>query len=354
MTYAARPLRLPDDRDALARLWADNLSDTRIVAAIPDRLRWLYDECPDGRVTTVLAVVQETGEVIGCGSILPRPTWVRGRRIAAGVLCDFAVSKAHRIAGAALTIQRALAEAGRAAGLELVYGYPNDKSLAVFKRVGYGVVGKTTTWVKPLRSAYKLRVQLGSRWAGGVAAVPVDLGLRARDAVLSLRGAPVTPGDGAAVERGVDGLWERARDAYVVVGEKSAAYLDWRYRRFPTAPHAVFGVSARGSDRLAAYAAYTVESGKSFVRELFADTTDGIVEALLLALGAELRSRGVDSISLSCLGDATFGARLRGAGFIQRPGERALVLRAEALADPVKAEVLDPARWFMLDGELDI
>lgn len=355
MSYAVRPLRLHEHREALGRLWAENMSDPAIASAIPDRMRWLYELGPDGPATTVLAIDAGSGQVVGCGSFFNHPTWVDGRRVRAGVLCDFAVTRAHRIAGAALAIQRALAEAGRAAGLELLYGHPNEKSVAVFKRIGYRVVGETTTWVKPLRSAYKLRAVLSRGWAAAMAAAPIDLGLRGLDLARSLRivgglrGEIVRPEDGR-----IDALWERARARYGVVGEKSSAYLGWRYGRFPTAAHQVFAVARPGEERLAAYAVYGVERGKAFLRDLFAEDLDACAEALLVLLARHLRSGGIESVSLSYVGSHAFAERLRRAGFLQRPGKRPLVLHPEGLAASPAARALDPESWFMLDGELDI
>ena len=86
MAYAATPLSLEAHREALALLWAENMSDARIASVIPGRMRWLYDQPPDGRTTTVLGVHDGTGALVGCGSFFHRPTWVNGRRVRAGVL----------------------------------------------------------------------------------------------------------------------------------------------------------------------------------------------------------------------------------------------------------------------------
>lgn len=354
MGYVATPLRLPQHREALAALWADNMSDGRIAAMTSARMRWLYEDAPEGRATTVLVLSEESGAAVGCGSLLPRRMWVGGRHVAGGVLCDFAVARAHRNAGAALTIQRALVEAGRAAGLELLFGYPNDKSLAVFKRIGYRVVGRTTTWVKPLRSGYKLRQLL--RWPGAAPLLvpPVDLSLRLVDAVRRLRRPSVDGVVLASADGRGDALWERARAAHGVTGERSDAYLDWRYRRFPTSNHTILGAVGRGADRLTGYGVFAIEDGKAFVRDLLAEPDPAALEALLLALSAHLRRCGADSVSLSYLGPPELGERLAAVGFLRRAGERSLVVHPDAVPEDLRPSVLDPARWFMLDGELDI
>lgn len=353
MTYKVVPLRLDEHREALARLWAENMIDERIASVIPRRMSWLYEPGPAGSVTTLLALHSESGEVVGCGSFFPRSVWVDGRRVRAGVLCDFVVTRAHRFAGAAIAIQRALMEAGHSAGLELFCGYPNEQAIAVFKRIGYRVVGETTNWVKPLRSGYKL--QEINRWAGPVVSLPIDLGLRVLDLARSARdGLPVRGEVIPFADRRADALWERARAAYCVVGEKSSTYLDWRYGCFVTMEHRIFGIIARGEERLAGYAVYAVKGGEAFVRDLFAERLEASAGALLLALAGHLRRQGINKVSLSYLGSPLFVERLRRAGFMRRPGKRKLVIYLEGLDESLRVRVLDPANWFMLDGELDI
>jgi hypothetical protein len=355
MTYAATQLRLDEHRDALGRLWVENLSDARIGAVVPKRMRWLYEEAPLAPATTVVCLHVESGEVVGCGSFLERATWVDGRSVRSGVLCDFAVARMHRVGGAALAIQRELVRRAAAAELELLYGYPNRRSVPVFQRLGYRAIGETTTWVKPLRSGYKLRELLPRARLSRAAAAPVDLALRALDGARSLgararyRGAPFHRPDARA-----DALWERARDQYGVVADKSSAYLDWRYRAFTTAEHRMFGLHRRSGGEFCAYAIYTVDGRTATLRDVFADRLDATAAPLLLALACHLRREGLDSITLSYVGAAPFGGLLRRLGFLRRPGTRPLVVHPDLAGEPLRTRAFDPARWFMLDGDLDI
>jgi hypothetical protein len=62
-----------------------------------------------------------------------------------------------------------------------------------------------------------------------------------------------------------------------------------------------------------------------------------------------------ESIFLSYLGDEAFGRRLQAIGFFARPHARHVIVYAPPELDAATRKiVLDPARWFMLDGELDI
>ena len=355
MAYTVTPLRLDEHRAALARLWVENMSDARIASVIPDRMRWLYEEGPEGRATTVLCLDAGSGDVVGCGSFYQRATWVGGRRLRGGVLCDFAVTPAHRIAGAALAIQRALVEAATAGGLELLYGHPNQKSLAVFKRIGYRVVGETSAWVKPLRSDKTLRGALRWKEAASLAAVPIDAALRmlerarAAGSPLHVRGELMPRADDRA-----DALWRRARAQYRIVGEQSSAYLDWRYRRFTTDEYRMFGVFPPEDGRLVGFGIYTLRDGKATLRDLFAENLGVSAEPLLLRLADHLRAQGAELLSLSYVGSPAFGEQLLSTGFLPRAARRPVVLYPLGAGADLEARLLDPTSWFMLEGELDI
>src|SRR5207253_8515414 len=98
MAYSACRMELPEHKQALVGLWKDMMNDAQIGAQAEPRARWLYHENPGGQATTVLGLQQETGEVIGCGSALPRMLVVDGKLLRAGLLGDFAVAPGHRTA----------------------------------------------------------------------------------------------------------------------------------------------------------------------------------------------------------------------------------------------------------------
>jgi hypothetical protein len=207
--------------------------------------------------------------------------------------------------------------------------------------------------VKPLHARYKLAGRLPG-WAVPLAAAPIDLALRTLDAARSVRASPRLRADGAlAPGDDTEALWQRARAQHGVVGEKSAAYLAWRYASACSGDHRFFGVRA-GDGRLAGYAVYTLAAGKAFLRDLLAEDLGGAAEGLLLALSAELRAAGVQSLALSCVAPPAFDATLRRAGFLPRPGARPLILHPEGLPERLRTRAFDRASWFMLDGELDL
>jgi len=127
------------------------MSEAGIRGVIEQRREWFYERNPLSSPVTWLAVDTTTGEIVGCASILPRRIRFDGELLTAGLMSDFVVSPKHRTAGPALIMQRALLEQSHQHGFALIYGYPNEKALPIFKRIGVKVVGNATSWHKPLR-----------------------------------------------------------------------------------------------------------------------------------------------------------------------------------------------------------
>src|SRR3546814_9956247 len=101
-----------------------------------------------------------SSDLVGVGISGPRQMLFGGRRVSAGGLVDLAVLPAHRSLGPALTLQTALMEAG-AKRFDLLYGFPNPKAAAVFRRVGYAPLGELSRHARVLRHgdhAHRLRV----------------------------------------------------------------------------------------------------------------------------------------------------------------------------------------------------
>jgi hypothetical protein len=365
MAYGTRLLRLDEHRDALAALWRENMSDTRIGDVVPERIRWLYERNPAGTAVTWLGIVSGSDDVIGCASSFPRRMQVGGKMVSAGVLADFAVSKNHRMAGAAIAIQRALAKGSFPAGLEFLYGYPNGKSDAIFKRLGYHYVGSSAFWVKPLRSAYKVSERVKNRALAWGASRVLDVGLSIADQSLAFahRGVRRVRGDrrryrveevSRADER-FDRLWNRARGEFVIVGEKSSSYLNWRYTDFTTRAHRFFCLVDRKSNELSGFVVYAVHDQKAVVADLFCERRDVLAKELLLRLAIRLRRTHVSSLVISYLGPDSFGEQLKMAGFLPRPGERSMIAYVDADGpQELRSTVFDKNAWFMIDGELDI
>ena len=193
----------------------------------------------------------------------------------------------------------------------------------------------------------------------------VDAGLRMTDGTLHLASAGARRFRGERPWRFIeaertdvrfDDLWRRARSAFDVTGEKTSDYLNWRYADFTTRRHRILYAIDAATSALRGYVVYAErEGGTATIEDLFCDRTGDVVTPLLLELARLLRRRGLSALSCSYVGPDRFSRQLRAAGFLRRPGTRALVVRVPPGA-PAEMEraLLDGRRWSMIDGELDI
>ncbi|WP_437577274.1 GNAT family N-acetyltransferase [Sorangium sp. So ce887] len=164
--YSAARIQPEEHRDVLAQLWKENLAHGEVSQELVERrMRWFQEQNPAGPPRTWMGFHGPEREIIGSGSFYPRDVYVSGRKLKAGVLGDFGVTRAHRIAGAAMSIQRELAKGCRDAGVDFLFGFPNKASFPIFQRAGYKKIADSTIWVRPLMAAYKLN-ELAASSAG--------------------------------------------------------------------------------------------------------------------------------------------------------------------------------------------
>lgn len=335
------------------------MSDRKIGNFLDSRLEWLYERNPAGPPTTILGMHDESGGVIGCGSIIPRQMRIGGQLVSAGMLADFAVSPSHRTAGPALTIQRGIVERSADAGFTFLFGYPNKSSEPILRRVGYQCVGETEAWSKPLRTRERIQERIRFAPAAAMAAPVVDTALAGADLI---RVARKRSGPRASLEvldrpdGRFDDLWSRSLDSLTVQGDRSASYLAWRYAQSPGKDYRFLCLVDRSSRALLGYAAVTVSDNKvAVVGDLVCLDYDATLASLISHTALQLRREGMEILRVDYIGPKSFGDKLRSLGFFRRPQGRAVLAYFGSDCSPtLRQQVLDLDGWLMLDAELDI
>jgi hypothetical protein len=423
--YSAARVRPEEHRDTLARLWKENLAHESVPEeTVERRMRWFQEQNPAGPARTWMGYHGPEKEIIGSGSFYPRDVHVAGQKLKAGILGDFAVTRAHRIAGAAMSIQREIAKGCRDAGADFLFAFPNKASFPIFQRAGYKKIGEAALWVKPLAAGYKLgelsaappdeqratvravveRVveRLGTavpsaRWRALWARTdrenapspladrlssfaerqllratsapddaPIKGAARAIDAAMALKDAAALLARGGRVDSELvdaadgrfDDLWARARHD-LVLGERSSAYLNWRYAELGTLKYRFFCMLDRRDGRLLGYAVYTVRKNKVDVADLFCEDFEGTLDVLLLEFCQAMRRAGHVAVGMIYVGPPSFGERMRSLGFFPRTlpkgvGSRWLIVHLDSrFPEELRQKLLDANSWLMTDGELD-
>src|SRR5438093_5918010 len=148
MAYTVMSAQSDEHREALRSIWKTNSIDPDTIASAGERFDWLYRDAGPADAQTWLAIETESQAVVGCGSVFRSDRYFRGRRVEAGIPAVFFVAKEHRVAAAALAIQRAVLAGGCRSGFEVFVGKPNPKARLVCDRVGYQPVSDLHDWVK--------------------------------------------------------------------------------------------------------------------------------------------------------------------------------------------------------------
>src|SRR5436190_2532137 len=197
MAYTVVLAETDAHREALARIWKTNSYDPAVNPYARERFDWLYRQA-GSRAQTWLAIETGSEAVVGCGSVFRADRWFRGRRIAAGVPAVFFVEKEHRVAAAALAIQRAVLAGGCRTGFEVAVAKPNRRARPVCDRVGYQRVSELHDWVRVV-------------WGDETMPAWPDAGDYVGETV-------------SVADERFDQLWERARHGYPMAAEKTAAF----------------------------------------------------------------------------------------------------------------------------------
>lgn len=353
MGYSARPYDAARDRESLLRLWGETLSDRSLHAKLEARHRWLYEGSPERRLRTFLVVDDRDGTVIGCSSLVPHTVSVEGVLVPAGIGVDLAIAPGHRVAGPAVVLQRAVVDAvarGELGAGAFCFAYPNDGALPVVKRVGYRVVAPTAHAVKPVRTGYKLAERVPSPLLRPVSAM-ADLGLALVDRARLLRHPIGHRGEiFTSPDPRFDALYDRVRREVPVLGDRRAAFLEWRYVQCPTREHLLTGVTGSSGRELLGYTIVAFEGRTAVLLDHLAVSRSAAVAAFA-QLARTLREREVDSIFASFVGHPRLAEVLAAAGFFARGADRSMVAFAAPGASP---PIHDPSRWQIFDGELDL
>ena len=345
--YRVEPARLPEQAAAVIELWSQALG---FAERRPLKLDWFYLRNPAGQPRLLLLVHE--ARVVGVTGLGGRYLGWQGRELDAALMGDFAVDSHHRTLYPALLLQRAALEQGLARH-QLLYGFPNAKSLPVVRRAGYQVLPGMGRHARALRS----EAYLPGAWPP-VLRRALGAGL---DAVFSLRHAAGLWRRGRSLreqwlegpDERFDDLWARARQALgdCVLGRRDLAFLRWRFE--PRAWHRTrFVVLADArSGRLAGYAACEIEGAAMHVRDLLVERASAGLAAQLLRLAArQEQAQGLRSLSMQCGGPAWLLAGVRAAGLrLREAGAQPMIL---ALA-PGSPAALAQACWYLTGADSD-
>ena len=338
LVRAGDPLR---DRDTVLSIWWGNLGREDRISAKYD---WFYLSGPHG--APLLQLLQETasGSYVGTACAGRRRMCRGAKPLQAGVLVDLAVLPEHRSLGPALMLQQGLIETA-AREVDVLYGFPNPKAAAVFKRIGYTHLTDLVRHARVLRHASYLRGRLPAVLATPAGWV-LDLAFAARDGLRRMRGPRLRVDWGNKADARMDDLWQASPRGDAVMSVRDSKQAKWRFDDSPLASTRYVWLTAPGDNALVAWFAVQVEGTALHVRDFWSrQGAEGMPAHCILALLSAARGAGYGSVSVEITGPDAQLHPWQACRFSPR-SKRPVFMRWSQSQDP-------PPTWFLTSADED-
>lgn len=330
-TYVCSAGDVRSDRELALTVWSGALGDRwRTHDA---KYHWFYLACPWGPPLLKLIHHVPSGTCIGTCAAGPRRMLWQGRDIRAGILADMAISPQHRTLGPALMLQESLAAAAGKC-FDLIYGFPNARSIAVACRAGYPIIGHLRRYSRVLRHTSYLERTM-PRWLAQPMGWLLDQLKDMQRALHALKGPQLLTQWSDHADPRMDQLWQESPHGDGLISVRDAAMLDWRFGACPAAKTRYLLVREPRSERLLAWFACQEEQGTLCVRDFWSrDAALGLPRQqveVLLRVARRHEGAPYNAVSLEYASPPHKVIGWLSAGFVER-GKRPVVGRS--LMDP--------------------
>ena len=305
------------------------------------RFDWLYRGNPAGP-GRLWVLRGRDGELAGIAGAFPRRLRQSGCALSAWVLGDFCLAPAYRSLGPALQLQRACLAPVAAGAVDACYDFPSGPMEAIYRRLGTGLFRPLMRLVRPLRADGAVARLVGGGRAARSVTAAANLLLRPGLRIKALPDVRIAPHEQACGPE-FSALAERAAPAYGVCLERSAEYMNWRYRESPVGRYRI--LAARRGGALVAYAVWADTGTRPTLVDLFGDPDRDVVRVLLSRLMRDLHEAGAHSMVAWLSESAVWAPLLRRLGFRLRGSQTTVLYTAPALAAT--------APWFLMAGDRD-
>lgn len=327
--------------DEVQALWRRNLAGMSRADPV-SKLRLGYLENPAGDGIGLGLKADGANRLVGVICLHPRFMFQGATRFHAANLADFAVDTGFRTLGPALMLMKeAVALGGRRA--LLLYGLPNRNSAAVCRRAGLNVMAdgqhryaRVLTGDHPLTQDWPPAVGL---WLRHV----LSLVLRAAELWRTLTLAPRLRCAATSFDDpSIDAIWAQ-RPAELLLGERSAAMLHWRYGRAGRGNWNVC-LARTANGQAVGLLVWRLRAGMAEVGDFYCVDPARQTASMLNAFCRFVRTQGAHSVSLEFFGTQSVVDQIGRAGLRSRGEASIVVVDAEAVDAPQLAEA---ERWYI-------
>ncbi|MGB0909847.1 MAG: hypothetical protein ACPGYT_05750 [Nitrospirales bacterium] len=346
MGVVVRQADLNADRDQIIELQKKYLTNQSGI----QRFDWLYKKNPFGLPHVWVAQDSSTSTVIGAAAAFPRSLYIGLQKKIGWVLGDFCISEEYRSLGPAIQLQRACLEGVNIEGNTIWYDFPSEKMLAIYKRLKISSPGKMIRFVKPLKVDRKVRA-----WVNSPLLQRCINGIGNRILDVNNRRGKVSTGLTLDVHVGEYGyefteLSEKVGDSVGNCLERTAAFLEWRYKQNPLGDYVM--ITARLDGELKGYAVFTETESDAILIDIFGFRNEPIIVGLLHDIVGRVRLNGCETLEASLVEGHPWIPFLQSVGF--KPRETAPVIIAGVQNESVCSANSEPqASILLMQGDRD-
>ena len=246
-------------KQQILELWKNNLPATK-----EERFDWLNSN-PSGPAIWFLAFQNNTNELAGCISILPRMMSFNGKTIRAGILGDFMVDIKHRVFGPNLLLPKTCFMQQQELGFDLLYTIPNNDSKKIIKRAGFAYMGPLFYMVRPIRFEKYSNI-FGIRLLSPI--FNYLLKLLTMDSFF-FKGHTIFREENS-FDDSFDSLWENIKKKQTgLIGDHSSEFLKWHFVQNPIANYRILTNRQKTDGRLSGYVIFRVTNNGLEIFDIF-------------------------------------------------------------------------------------
>ena len=346
----------PDNRehaDILVDMWRSNLTNI-----FPGRFHWLYNKNPFGATITWFAAIKDKGnsEYIGSASVFPRKIIIDNKELMMGVAIDFSINKEHRLLIPALKLQKAIIANHKENNLDIVFAFPNKKAIGVFAKAGYKKIGKAQRWVKLIKTKRNIRRFVKNKFFESIIAFFGDASLGLFDFLKQLNSlSRFQTRVFESCDEKFDELWDKVNRDKIIVGIRTADFLNWRYSQNREQVYRFFCIFDSKTKVFLGYLVYYELKGVAVVSDLLVLDGEVSFSAIILKFSNFVRRKHIDSIEILYFGNRELELKLKKIGFFKRTSDRECMIHFDEIKfSKEKKLFFDRNSWFAFNGELDL
>ncbi len=329
------------------------LNRNREHLVTPERFEWLYLKNPHGQAKAWFVVDEKSGEKVAFTCVLPRKMKVDGKEILAWNCGDFSVDKKFRTLGVAMKLRRKAKEAVEQDRVLAFYAHPNDRMLTIHESVGHYCIGKMKRYVKLLRVDAQVNKRIKNEGFRRFARPLGNFVLRMNDLMIQNNDQEYAVAclKNESFSSEYDTLFDRVSPRYRVIGDRSSAYLNWRYTQNPLYKTDRFEIRKAGI--LKGYILYTLKDKVVVFKDMLCVSETNTECCLIERWIAFLRNEGFESISTIFMDQNPIRPLFESVGFKLRPDESSVYAYAKK-GDAIHDIWIDGANWYMTVGDRDV